>query len=244
MVRSLLGAAALLVPALAGAEQPAADLAKEIARLKQQVAKLSARAAGAGLKIGVVDIVRVFDELEEKIDMNAQLRQLREKREARLGELRSRVVDLDEKARLLQPDSEEARKTLRLLEEAKREYRTYREATEDSLYDKLFDFTRRIYKKIRDEVQAYAREAGYDLVLRIRDPEIGGFDESLRPRMRYLELNRRIEYQDVLFHKTAFDFTHVIIKRVNQRYARERAEKRKHEPPKPTKPATGKEKEQ
>jgi len=203
-----------LSPALAGA----------------QAAEPSAGGPPPGLRIGAVNIVRVFDELEEKVDMNAELRQLEEKRGTKLRELGERARNLDEKAKLLKPDSEEGRSNAKLLEEASSEYRSYRDATEDHLYNKLYDFTLGIYKKIRDEVQVYAREAGYDIVLRTRDAEIGDLDQTLRPRTRYLELNRRIEAQSVLFHNPAFDFTNAIIKRLNEKYQHAKAEKEKLQP--------------
>jgi len=189
-----------------------------------------------GLKVGVVDIVRVFDELEEKVDMNAELRQLEDKRSTRLRELGDRARDLEEKGKLLRADSQEAKDNSKLHEEALRELRSYRDATEDHLYNKLYDFTLAIYKKIRDEVQACAREAGYDIVLRTRDQEVGNVEQDLRPRTRYMELNRRIDAQSVLFHNPALDFTDVVIKRLNQKYQRAKAEKERFQPPKPPAP--------
>ena len=216
-MRRLCLASALLAPALALAGQPPVG--------------------GQGtLRVGLVNIVRVFDELEEKIDMNTELRQREERRDAELRDLAKRIKDLTEAAKLLRPDSAEHKKSAHELEEAKREFRSRRDATEDQLYNKLFDFTHSIYKKIRSEIHAYAREAGYDLVLRVRDPEIGNFDQALRPRHKYLELNRRIEYRSVLYSRSANDFTNAIIKRLNERYLREKAERKKAQPP--AEPAT------
>ena len=185
------------------------------------------------LRIGTVNVVKVFDELDEKVDMNAKLRELEDKRAAQLRQLAEKIRNLEEKAKLLKPDSEEARKTARLLEDAKREFRSQRDATEDHMYNKLFDFTLAIYKKIRQEIEIYAREAGYDIVLRTRDADLGNIDPNIRPRTRYLELNRRIEATTVLYHAPSTDFTEEIIKRLNQKYAAAKAEERK-----PTIPAT------
>ncbi len=191
-------------------------------------------AAERPLRIGAVNIVKVFDELEEKVDMNSDLRQLEEKRGVRLRELGDRARDLEEKAKLLRPESEEAKNNAKLLEDASREFRSYRDATEDHLYNKLYDFTLGIYKKITDEAQAYAREAGYDMVIRTRDTEVGDLDKDLRPRTRYLELNRRIDAQGVLYHAPALDFTDVVIKRLNAKYQRTKAEKERLHPTPPT----------
>ncbi|MBM4032301.1 MAG: OmpH family outer membrane protein [Planctomycetes bacterium] len=188
-------------------------------------------------RIGAVNIVRVFDELEEKVDMNAELRQIEEKRAARLKQLDDQIRELEKTAKLLRPDSAEAKENTKLLEDASREFRSYRDATEDQLYNKLYDFTLGIYRKIRDEVQAYAREAGYDAVLRSRDPEVGDLDKDLRPRTRYMELNRRIDAQGLLYHSPALDFTDAIIKRLNDKYQRMKTEKERLAPPKPPTPA-------
>jgi len=232
----LLGIALVLAPAMASAAERPDKLREEIEKLKQQVAQLSKGENAAQAKLGTVNIVRVFDELEEKIDMNAELRQFNDKRGARLKELGERARDLTEKAKLLNPETEEAKKTAKSLEEAKSEFRSYRDTTDEHLHKKLFDFTRAIYNKIRDEVQAYAREGGYDLILRTRDPEIGDVDETLPYRTRYLELNRRIEAQTVFFHRSSFDLTDAIIKRLNEKYLREKAEKRELRTPDSTPP--------
>lgn len=234
-MRRLLLATALLVPAIALAgEAPTADVASQIAELKQQIAEL--RKASGDLKVGLCNIVRIFDELEEKIDMNTKLRELEERREAELRDLLKRVNDLTEEIKVLRPDTADHKRKSQLLDEAKRSYRSRRDATEDQLYSKLFDFTHRIYKRIRSEIRDYAREAGYDLVLRVRDPEIGNFDQALRPRHKYLELQRRIENRGVLHYRPAHDFTESIIKRLNARYLREKAERDKARP----KPDAGK----
>jgi Skp family chaperone for outer membrane proteins len=212
MTRSLLAAAALLAATMARAEEP------------------EAHPPQGGLKIGVVNIVRVFDELDEKIEMNAELRQIEEKRDARLQQLLDRVKELDGKAKLVRADSDEGRKILQELEDAKRDFRTYRDASEDHVYNKLFDFTSTIYKKIRQEIHACAAEAGYDLVLRGRDDDLSGFDQTARPRLRYMDLSRRIEAHNVLFAKPTYDFTDAIIKRMNDRHQRTSSDRR---PPAP-----------
>jgi Skp family chaperone for outer membrane proteins len=229
MRTAILAVALLLAPLPLAAQGNDGDLGKELAAVKQQLAEL--REQRGGLKVGFVDIVRVFDELDEKLEMNAELRQREERRDAELRELAKRIKDLTEALKLLREDSAEHQKNARELEEAKSEFRARREATEDHLYNKLFDFTLDIYKKIRSEVEAYAREGGYDLVLRVRDPDISSFEGNLRPRHKYLELNRRIEYRDVLFHKPSHDFTDVIIDRLNARHAREKDERKKAQPP-------------
>ena len=232
MRRTLIATALVLATAAVqapGGQPKVADLAGELAELKQQLADLRQGGKG-GPKTGFVNIVRVFDELEEKEDMNVDLRKMETRRETELRELANRIKNLTEANKLLRPDSAEHKKNSQELEEAKTDFRSRRDASEDRLYGKLFDFTHRIYKKIRDEIQAYSREGGYDLVLRVRDPEIGNFDQALRPRHKYLELNRRIESRGVLFHKSAHDFTQSIIDRLNVKYRRAKDEKKKARP--------------
>jgi len=229
MRRTLIATALVLATAAVAGQPRVAELAGELAELKQQLTDLRQDGKG-GPKIGFVNIVRVFDELEEKEDMNVDLRKMERRRETDLRELAKRIKDLTEANKLLRPDSAEHKKNSQELEEAKTDFRSRRDASEDTLYNKLFDFTHRIYKKIRDEIQAYAREGGYDLVLRVRDPDIGNFDQALRPRHKYLELNRRIESRGVLSHKSAHDFTQSIIDRLNTKYRREKDERKKARP--------------
>ncbi|MFP4055907.1 MAG: OmpH family outer membrane protein [Candidatus Brocadiia bacterium] len=231
MSRILPAAALMLAAASSAVAASAADLEAEVEELKKQVAELSRQLPDQQPpKIGVVNVLRVFNELEEKIDMNAELRQEDAKREARLRELVDRVKDLQEKSKLVRPESDEGKKTAQLLEEARRELRSYSEASEDHMYNKLFDFTLRIYNKIRKEIDAYAQEQAYDLVLRTRDAELAGFPQSMSPRIRYSELNRQVEERSVLFARPAYDFTEEIIRRMNAKYRRQETEKRKHRP--------------
>jgi len=226
--RLLAAAITLLIPAIAMAGQPnVADLAHDMAQLKQQLGELH---QAKGLKIGAVDIVQVFDNLDEKYEMNIELRKEEDRREGELRGLAKRIKDLTDAMKLLRADSTEYKRNAQELEELKSDFRSRRDATEDKLYNRLFDFTHNIYKKIRDEIAGYAREGGYDLVLRVRDPDIGSFDQALRPRHKYLELNRRIEYRGVLYHKPALDFTQAIVDRLNAKYRREKDERSKAQP--------------
>lgn len=237
-----------LLPSLAAAQarpepgrRDAADLSKEVERLKKQVADLSRqvaerRPAGADesrrrrLKIGLVDIVRAFDELDEKIDMNAEITEQEERRRTTLRELLDNVKNFEEKLKVLNPESDEAKAALRDLEQAKRQTRAKGRALDDHIYKKLLSFTRTAYKKINNEIRECATERGYDVVLRIRDPNIDSLDPKAPARSRYIELNRRIEYRSVLYARSALDFTPTIIKRLNKKYAAEQAAKRLAQP--------------
>ena len=70
-----------------------------------------------------------------------------------------------------------------------------------------------------------AAEEGYDVILRGRGSDLGTFDSSMPPRMRYMDLNRRIEYQNILFSRDVFDVTEHIIKRINDRAKLKKSEK-------------------
>jgi len=216
---------ALLLPLILAANARAASVDQQLADLQAKVAQLEAKAAANGPKIGLVDIVKVFDNLDVKIQMNAELQQIKEEHEAKLRDVASRAKELSEKAKLLRPDSEEGKKTLADLEKAKRELRSYRTASEDHIYGKLFDFSRNVLKTIRAEIADYAEEKGYDLILRGRGSDLGEFDSSMPPRMRYMDLNRRIEYQNILYSKSVFDVTEDIIKRLNDKAKLEKSEK-------------------
>ncbi|NQT87811.1 OmpH family outer membrane protein [bacterium] len=215
-----------LVLALAlTASAQAASVEKQIEELQAQVAQLSGKIAKTQPKIGLVDIVKVFDNLDAKIEMNAELQGIKEEHEAKLKAVANRAKELAEKSKLLRPDSQEGKKTLADLEKVKRELRSYRSASEDHIYGKLFDFSRDVIKKIRAEIQAYAEEERYDLILRGRGSDLGAFDSSMPPRMRYMDLNRRIEYQNILYSRTVFDVTETIIKRLNAKAKLEKSEK-------------------
>ena len=172
-------------------------------------------AAARPLRIGLCNINRVFDELEERLDCDAEMRQLQEKRRAALRDLVDEVKNLEEKLKILRPDSDEAKAGMEKLRDAKSEIRAKGRALDEHIFRKLHDFTLVTYKKINAEVRAYAAQAGYDVVLRIRDPQLDSIDPKRSPQARYMELGRRIETHTVLFHRPSLEFTHAIIKRID-----------------------------
>ena len=214
MRRPLLAALLALLPALAA--YGAAGRTTEAAR---------------PLRIGLCNINRVFDELEERLDCDAGMRQLQEKRQAALRDLVDKVKNLEEKLKILRPDSDEAKAGMEKLRDTKSEIRAKGRALDEHIFRKLHDFTLSTYKKINAEVRAYAAEAGYDVVIRVRDPQLDSIDPKRSPQARYMELGRRIETHTVLFHRPSLEFTHAIIKRMNQAYAKEKALRREPTPP-------------
>lgn len=226
MSRPIAAMAAFALALCSPVSARAADLEKEVEELRAQVAQLSAKLATTQPRIGVVDIVKVFDNLDTKIDMNAELQGIKEEHEAKLRDLASRAKELTEKSKLLRPDSDEGKQTFAELEKLKRELRSYRSASEDHIYTKLFDYSHEVVKEIRAEIEVYAKEEGYDLILRGRGSDLGTFDSSMPPRMRYMDLNRRIEYQNILYSRDVFDVTEPIIKRLNEKAKLKKSEKK------------------
>ena len=123
--RLLAAAVALLIPAIAMAGQPdAGGLADDVAQLKQQLDELR---QAKGLKIGAVDIVQVFDNLDEKYEMNIELRKEEDRREGELRGLAKRIKDLTDAMKLLREDSTEYKRNAQELEELKSDFRSRRD---------------------------------------------------------------------------------------------------------------------
>jgi Skp family chaperone for outer membrane proteins len=225
-----------LLSSLVLAEEAAApDLAKDVQRLKEQVAGFAKDLADrTPLKIGCVDTVRVFNELEEWIDAKAEISRLEDRRRTALRDLMDRVKNLEEKLKVLRPDSEDGQKATQELTDAKAQVRAQGRVFEDDLYRKLYDFNVAAHRKIVGEIRDYAAEAGLDLVLRVRDPMLEALDPNAPQQDRYFELNRRIENLHLLFARPSLDFTQAILERLNKKYAAEKARRPKPEAaPKP-----------
>ena len=181
-------------------------------------------------RIGVVNIDQVVEELTENIEMNAQLEVLKEKRNTALKDLSDRILTLEKRAKVLNPDSGQGKKTLQELHEAKAQLRARRRVLDTQFLTKTVAFRQAIYRRIVAEVRAYATEGAYDIVLRVRDPEVGAIDPKLPPGERLYEFLRRVELRNVLYARASHNFTGPIIKRMNAKYERTKAERPKDKP--------------
>lgn len=161
----------------------------------------------ASLRIGVVHVREVFAGYKVAQQFEAGLKAEKDAAQARIDEIEKQMNGLMEEIRIL-PEGNALRiqKEEELLQlDTLRKYRGERWKAVSQR--RINENTARIYNTLRAEVDAYAQENGYQLVLKTEAPRIEeGSDESA---------NRRVNLRAVLWTAPEMDLTAAILARLN-----------------------------
>lgn len=149
-----------------------------------------AQEAGAGLKVGYVDVSAIFDGYGRTKAFEAQLESKGKQKEA---ELEGRLTELRKLREQLELLSEDARAgKAREIEEKGEELQRIRLRARRDLGRERDQFAQQIFRDIRESVEEYAQANGYSLIL---------------------------DRQSVLFGQTVHDVTADVLKHLNARGA-------------------------
>ena len=170
-------------------------------------------------RIAVVDVVRAFEELDEKATMEAELADMgrsfqteRERRAKRLQELRA---DLD----VLKTDSPAYRKTLAEIERLVIELRVLTTHQAKRLHRERANRTEQLYRRLLTGIAHVADDQKFDLVLfKEREPN---FKDATSEQVATL-----IQVRKVLWHHDALDLTDAVVTRVNVAFRNARGKPR------------------
>jgi len=163
-------------------------------------------------KIAVVDLQELFENLEEKVDMNVDLNVLSEKAKQALEALKADHDKLKEQLRFLDEASDKYKATKKQLDDLETLSRARLEEEDKKIRGKTAEFTKRIYEKMVQEIAAYAKVEGFALVLKSQKPDLADTNDLL-------EINRRIGQRIVLYSGGVVDVTSQIIRIMNDKYA-------------------------
>ena len=190
-------------PAQDAANAPAADAA--------------APAAPHALKIGYVDISRVWTEYRRRGDFDNDYKALRldlaNQDRTRTEEI-ARYNTQIEKLAMGTPERLELEEKAKAAVKEGDEFR--RKATED-LNNKFVSMLNALFDEVLQVVGAIAKEGNYDLIIKDQtpDPKVTNRDEAI------LQLGQRV----VLYAKPEYDLTSAVIQRLNDKYAAEQKKK-------------------
>lgn len=179
---------------------------------------LAAGLAGAGAAlsaeptaVAVVNMERVFDSLEEKDQLEANLRSRQQQLGQEEAERRQRIQQLSEDLEMLAPGTDAYRQKEAELREAAMEFRLWAEMEEQQLNIDRGVHLESLYRRTVDAVGEIADEAGYDLVLyREGSPELRGSDPS--------EIQTQIALRKVLYASDAVDLTDRVVQWMNNEF--------------------------
>lgn len=190
----LAGAATLLVVALVFLSLPGGALAQ---------------GKDAQLKVGVVDVTKVFDSYAKKKElenrMEAEQKRFQEKAKAMQEDLQTFTSNLE----LFDPGSDERREAEMDLKKRRIEFDAFRLQVRDDLLALQSKSLETLYKSIVDVIDAYAQEKGLDLVFRKDTPH---YDRPAKDRVKLVQYE--ITNNKLVWSSPSLDITDAIIARV------------------------------
>lgn len=170
-------------------------------------------AAGKGpTRVGVLDLVRVFNEFEQTKVLNAEI----DKYKAKLGEEKAqREEKIDTERKTLQtfaPDSADYQRRSKEVKKMMIEYRAWLESEQQNLTDEHRRWIERTYDMVTQTTAAVARSHGIEVVITKEE-----LDKSVSDTTVLLKqiLNRKVVYSS-----PDLDITDEVMKNLNDAFAK------------------------
>jgi len=162
------------------------------------------------LKIGVVDINKIFDKYEKRKDLDQQLKDMEVEYKDEIESKKKAMIDLSEETQLLDLGSEKRNKNMETLERKNVELEGYAKLAEKQLTKRYKDAFEKIYEEITKEVDAFGKENNYSLIIKKEDSDLQTNQIS--------DLQFKIGIRTVLYNSNRVDVTANITDRLNTRY--------------------------
>ncbi len=172
-------------------------------------------ASAEGLKIGVVDINNIFDNLDKRKDLDEQLKATETEFKNEIESKKQIMIDLNEETQLLDLGSEARNRNMEILERKNVELEGYAKFAEKQLTKKYKDAFEEIYAEIVKEVDSFGKEGNYSVIIKKEKPNLQSNQLS--------DLQFKIGIRTVLYNSSAIDVTPLITDRMNTRYQQEKA---------------------
>ena len=163
------------------------------------------------VRIGAVDLARVWQTYDKKIHLDKELDQLGKLKEAPWLEKKAEVDQLQQKIDLLAAGSAQRDEAERELAQKKFELDALARASRQELGLKLLEYMDLVYNDIVAAVNEVAEREGYDLVLQT--------SEAKRRATSIQEFQARIEGRLVLYSSSQLELTDTVLALLNDRFA-------------------------
>jgi Skp family chaperone for outer membrane proteins len=168
-------------------------------------------AASRNLKIGVVDLNRVFEKYEKRKNLDMQLKEQEQQYQKIINDKRRELQNLSEKIQLLDLGSEARRRNEEAFEKKSIELESYAKFAENNLVKRYRDYFESLYIEVCKEVEDVGRRERYDLIVKKEEPELQGGGIT--------ELQFKVGIKTILFHSEGIDITNQIVDTLNKKYA-------------------------
>ncbi|MGR3293935.1 MAG: OmpH family outer membrane protein [Candidatus Scalindua sp.] len=175
-----------------------------------------ANAEAEDFKIGIVDISRVFEKYQKRIDLDQKLKEQEKGFQDEVNKKRKEIIDLDEETQLLDLGSESRSNNENMMERKNVELEGYAKFAERQLLKKYKNFFENIYEEVVRKVEEIGKQEGYDLIIKKEESDLKGGQIS--------DLQFKIGIRTVLYHSDSVDITLDVIDNLNASYSKEKGE--------------------
>jgi Skp family chaperone for outer membrane proteins len=159
------------------------------------------------IKIGAVNIEAVFEKYRRTADYRKLVEGEKKRLELQIQTTKKRMQDIQEEINLLDQDSELRTEKEMELEGLYNDYERRFKNGNKILKKKSDEQTTKIYKDIREAIEAYAKENNYTLIFKIEPP---------LPEAPKSDIADQINFRSVLYAQPTLDITNDIIKALNR----------------------------
>jgi len=182
-----------------------------VAGLTAVISDLRAQAPGqAASTVAVIDIVKVFNEYRQTLDLNEEFDKRRREVQA---EVDGRDVAIETKAKELEafhPDSADYNQRRRDLLRLRVDRENYMRLAEMEVRDLFRIWTERTYEQICQTTAQVAKEQGFEIVMACEDLEENLPDANA--------LKQQIRLRKVIYYDERMDITDQVLSRLNRDY--------------------------
>ncbi len=175
-----------------------------------------ANAETEDFKIGIVDISRVYEKYQKRIDLDQELKEQEKEFQDEVNKKRKEIIDLDEETQLLDLGSENRSNNENLMERKNVELEGYAKFAERQLLKKYKDSFENIYQEVVRKVEEIGEQEGFDLVIKNEEADLKSG--------KIPDLQFKIGIRTVLYHSDSVDITLDVVEALNASYSKEKGE--------------------
>lgn len=176
------------------------------------IISLPSTAMGRELKVGVINLNKVFEQYDKRKELEDDFRDIRSRSEDILKSKQDEAIALREEIQLLEAGSVARKKKEEELEKLLLYLQIEDEVARKNLAKAEKDFYEELFQDINTAVDEVGKKEGFDLILKKEDIEPKSAD--------LLELRLKIGIGTVLYFSNTLDVTDKIIESLNRKHKR------------------------
>ncbi len=174
----------------------------------------SSNAWAEDIKVGIVDISKIFETYKKRIDLDQNLKEQEKEFQDEINKKRKEMIELDEETQLLDLGSESRSKNEELIERKSVELEGYAKFAERQLLKKYKNFFEKTYNEVVKKIEVIGKQEKFDIIIKKEDQSLDSEQIS--------DLQFKIGIRSVLYHSKSVDITSAIIENLNSAYSKEK----------------------